>query len=74
MFALPPLCGDNKIPAKTCNERQEYYMMCAAKVAHNCVMEHKHGAVIVFENTIISSGFNIVTSIYNNKMFLHFRM
>ena len=46
------------VSAKTCNERQEYFLKYAAKIAQKSVMEHKHGAIIVHDNTIIGVGYN----------------
>jgi deoxycytidylate deaminase len=43
---------------KASTERQEYFLNVAAKVAHKSVMTHQHGAVIVLDNTIISTGYN----------------
>ena len=38
--------------------RQNYYLRIAAEVALNSIMNHKHGAVIVYKKNIISVGFN----------------
>jgi deoxycytidylate deaminase len=43
---------------RNCNERQQYYLKHAAKVANKSEMEHKHGAILVHNDTIIGSGFN----------------
>jgi deoxycytidylate deaminase len=50
-------CWNETLP-KSSNERQNYFLNCAAKIAQKSSMEHKHGAVIVHDNIIISSGHN----------------
>lgn len=50
---------DDTSPKNT-TERQEYFMQAAAKMAHKSTMGHQHGAVIVLDNLIISTGFNYV--------------
>ena len=44
--------------AKTSNEKQRYYLDIAAAVANHSPMLHKHGAIIVYKNKIIASGYN----------------
>lgn len=44
--------------AKECNDRQRYYLQIAAEVANHSPMLHKHGAIIVYKNKIIGSGYN----------------
>ena len=43
---------------KTPNEKQQYYLDIAAKIASHSPMIQKHGAVIVYKNKIISTGYN----------------
>jgi len=41
------------------NEKQKYYLNIAAKIANKSPMfNHKHGAIIVYKDKIIGSGFN----------------
>lgn len=43
---------------KTPNEKQQYYLDIAAKIANHSPMIQKHGAVVVHKNKIIASGYN----------------
>jgi len=43
---------------KNMNNRQQYYMNIASKVAMKSVMNHKHGAILVYKKEIIASGYN----------------
>lgn len=43
---------------KNMNDRQNYYMEIASKIALKSVMNHKHGAILVYKKQIISSGYN----------------
>ena len=45
---------------------QKYYFEIAANIAKNSNMFQKHGAVIVYKKTIISTGFNSYS--YNSKI------
>lgn len=45
-------------PPKACTERQEHFLRVAAKMASKSSMTHQHGAVIVLDNAIISTGYN----------------
>ena len=50
--------GDDNI-IKISNEKQRYYLDIAAKIASKSpVYIHKHGAIIVHKDIIISSGYN----------------
>jgi deoxycytidylate deaminase len=51
--------------AKSCNERQKYYLDIAAKIALSSPMLQKHGAIIVYKNKIIASGFNYYFANYS---------
>lgn len=48
----------DKIEQKNMNSRQNYYLDVASQVALNSVMNHKHGAVIVYKKNIIAMGYN----------------
>ena len=51
-------CNDDSC-VKVSNEKQRRYLSIAAKVASKSpVYTHKHGAIIVYKDTIISSGYN----------------
>ena len=51
-------CNDNMTP-KISNEKQKKFLDTAAKIAEKSPMyPHKHGAIIVYRDKIISSGFN----------------
>jgi deoxycytidylate deaminase len=48
---------------RTSNEKQKYYLHIAAKIAIKSPMfNHKHGAIIVYRDKIIGSGFNYYMS------------
>lgn len=51
--------------AKSCNEKQKYYLDIAAKIAMGSPMIQKHGAIIVYKNKIIASGFNYYYAKYS---------
>jgi deoxycytidylate deaminase len=63
-------CWENSSP-KNSNERQSYFMDCAAKIAQKSVMEHKHGSVIVMDNNIIGTGFNYLYEHMCHKKSIH---
>jgi deoxycytidylate deaminase len=46
------------IPAKYTTEKQRFYLDRAARLAMKSTMTHKHGCVIVKDNTIIGEGYN----------------
>lgn len=41
-----------------CNNRHQYFVDYAIRMAKKSTMEHKHGAVIVLHNEIIATGYN----------------
>lgn len=48
---------------RTSNEKQKYYLHIAAKIAIKSPMfNHKHGAIVVYRDKIIGSGFNYYMS------------
>jgi len=50
--------GDDNV-IKISNDKQKYYLNIAAKIATKSpVYTHKHGAIIVYKDIIISSGYN----------------
>lgn len=51
---------EDETSPKNTTDKQEFFMQAAAKVAQKSTMTHQHGAVIVVDNVIISSGFNYV--------------
>lgn len=48
---------DDECP-KSCSDRQRYYLDYASRLARKSTMTHKHGAIIVIKDTIISTGYN----------------
>ena len=48
----------DKEAARTCSDKQQHYLKYAAKVAHKSLMDHKHGAIIVYNDTVIGCGYN----------------
>lgn len=51
-------CNDN-ISVRISSEKQKEYLSIAAKIAEKSPMyPHKHGAIIVYKNKIIASGYN----------------
>tara|TARA_B100000795_G_scaffold269969_2_gene261468 strand:+ start:4148 stop:4711 length:564 start_codon:yes stop_codon:yes gene_type:complete len=51
-------CNDN-VSAKFSNEKQKTFLSIAAKIAEKSPMyPHKHGAIIVYRDKIIASGYN----------------
>jgi deoxycytidylate deaminase len=63
-------CWNDTSP-KSCNDRQNYFLQCAAKVAQKSVMDHKHGAIIVLDNTVIATGFNYLYEHMCHKKSIH---
>lgn len=59
----------DKTQQKMMNSRQNYFLEVAANVALNSVMNHKHGAVIVYKKNIIAVGFNYCNS--NSNLSIH---
>lgn len=50
--------GDDNV-IKISNDKQKYYLNIAAKIATKSpVYTHKHGAIIVYKDIVISSGYN----------------
>jgi deoxycytidylate deaminase len=54
-------CFDEDCP-RHMNCRQHHYLQIAAQMAMNSVMNHKHGAVIVYQRNIIATGYNYCCS------------
>lgn len=52
---------------KNMNDKQQYFLNIAAKVANSSDMNHKHGAILVHKKNIIASGYNH----YNNNLSIH---
>jgi deoxycytidylate deaminase len=59
-------CFDEDCP-KHMNCKQNHYLQIAAEMALNSVMNHKHGAVIVYKRNIIATGYNY----YCGNMSIH---
>jgi deoxycytidylate deaminase len=62
MFVYPVLVGsDENAIAKASTMRQERYLEMAARVAQKSDMTHKHGCVIVLDDDVLCTGFNVHT-------------
>jgi len=56
---------------KEINRKHEYFMNKAAIIAEKSSMQQKHGAIIVYKNTIIADGFNYTCDYMNNNYSIH---
>jgi len=56
---------------KLINRKHELFLIKAAEIAKNSTMQHKHGAVIVYKNNIIASGFNYYCDYMNSNYSIH---
>ncbi len=56
---------------KTSNDRQRYFMDRAAKNALKSDVTHKHGAILVQDNRIISEGYNRVYNCHDHIYSIH---
>lgn len=52
-------------------KKHEFFMEKAAEIALKSSMQQKHGAVIVYKNNIIGSGFNYNCSYMSNNYSIH---
>lgn len=57
----------DEIDPKRMNDKQQYFLNIAAKVANGSDMNHKHGAILVHKKNIIATGYNH----YNNNLSIH---
>ena len=63
------IIDDNTI--KVINRKHELFLSMAAKIAEKSTMLQKHGAIIVYKNKIIASGYNYRCSYMNTNFSIH---
>jgi len=56
---------------KIINRKHDLFLSKAAKIAEKSTMLQKHGAIIVYKNNIIASGYNYICSYMNNNYSIH---
>jgi len=56
---------------KEITRKHEKFIEKAAEIATKSTMQQKHGAIIVYKNNIIASGFNYNCSYMNNNYSIH---
>jgi deoxycytidylate deaminase len=62
---------EDAINFKLISRKHELFLNKAAEIAENSEMQHKHGAVIVYKNKIISTGFNYLCDYLNDNYSIH---
>jgi deoxycytidylate deaminase len=53
------------------NKKHQLFLCKAAEIAKNSNMNQKHGAIVVYKNKIIASGFNYTCNYMNNNYSIH---
>lgn len=56
---------------KVINKKHQLFLQEAAEIASKSNMQQKHGAVIVYKNKIIASGYNEICDYMNNNFSIH---
>jgi len=56
---------------KIINKKHQLFLQEAAEIALKSNMQQKHGAVIVYKNKIIASGYNEICDYMNNNFSIH---
>jgi len=56
---------------KIINKKHQLFLQEAAEIASKSNMQQKHGAVIVYKNKIIASGYNEICDYMNNNFSIH---
>ena len=56
---------------KPINRKHNKFLLMAAEVAEKSTMLHKHGAVVVYKNNILSTGFNYMCDHMNDNFSIH---
>lgn len=56
---------------KPINRKHNKFLSTAAEVAEKSTMLHKHGAVVVYKNNIIATGYNYMCSHMNDNFSVH---
>jgi len=62
--------SENEI-LKMCNKKHQLFLQKAGEIALKSNMQQKHGAIIVYKNKIIASGFNYRCDYMNNNFSIH---
>lgn len=63
--------SENEENYKIINKKHKLFLSKAAEIALKSNMLHKHGAVIVYKNEIIASGFNELCDYMNSNYSIH---
>lgn len=63
--------SENEENCKIINKKHKLFLSKAAEIALKSNMLHKHGAVIVYRNEIIASGFNELCDYMNSNYSIH---
>ena len=53
------------------NKKHQLFLCKAAEIAKQSNMNQKHGAIVVYKNKIIASGFNYICDYMNNNYSIH---
>lgn len=53
------------------NKKHQLFLCKAAEIAKHSNMNQKHGAIVVYKNKIIASGFNYICDYMNNNYSIH---
>ena len=56
---------------KAGNKKHQLFLCKAAEIAKQSNMNQKHGAIVVYKNKIIASGFNYICDYMNNNYSIH---
>lgn len=53
------------------NKKHQLFLNEAAEIAKHSNMNQKHGAIVVYKNKIVASGFNYICDYMNNNYSIH---
>lgn len=53
------------------NKKHQLFLCKAAEIAKQSNMNQKHGAIVVYKNKIIATGFNYICDHMNNNYSIH---
>jgi deoxycytidylate deaminase len=56
---------------KIINKKHQLFLQKAAEIALKSNMQQKHGAVIVYKNKIVATGYNEICNYMNNNFSIH---
>ncbi len=62
---------ENICNTRIIKNKHEIFLNKCAKIAEKSQMQQKHGAVIVYKNKIIATGYNYICSYMNNNYSIH---